>query len=730
MSKIRILDNAFYLETARTCYILQIRDGFAEHLYYGDKIPPQDWRALVETRSCLLVNTLYPTADMTYAIDAKGFEFSLPNRGDSRSSGICLNCDDSVCDFVYDSYRIGACPQDTPMPLPRDWDESLCLTFRDRAHAGLTLECWYLICYDSDVIVRFHRLCNAGERSVDILKCCSGQLDLTDGGAYELVSLQGAWGREMSVSTCPVTQGMLMHGSFSGMSSAECNPMFMLQSAGASETNGDVYACNLMYSGSHAYSVERTPYGGVRILHGMQWENLRYPLAPHNSFMTPASVMTYSSCGRGGASRNMHRFVCNHVSTCRQLPVMLNTWEAFYFDIHADKILALADRAQACGIECMVIDDGWFGARDDDTTSLGDWHEDVRKFPNGIRSVAQQLARRNIKLGIWIEPEMISEQSDLYRAHRDWVLQDDELRPIVGRGQYILDLTKQEVQDHVVHSVGRLAEAYGAGYVKWDFNRRFAEVCARKGSGYFYDYVTGLYAVLRRLQAEHPDLLIENCASGGGRFDLGMMRYTACSWTSDNTNPLSRSSIQQGASFGYPLQVTLNHYAASPGHQTGRSSSVTARIDTALCGVFGIQTDITRMGDEEFAEVSRAVADYKRYRTWLGNAEVYRLQTGEQGYRISQYMSTSGQDGLLYLMREKFDTVTQLPVVRLCGLDPQAQYRVSGPKVNVSASGATLMRAGLRLPQNFTGVQGDERTLMLTDSSTLLLEIHKENTQE
>lgn len=722
MSPVKVKDNVFYIETANTCYIFTIVDGFAEHLHYGAKIPFSDVDALKEKRSVILVNTLYPADDPTYSIDCKSFEFSLPGRGDSRSSSVCLNCDETPFDFVYDGYVTGAETEGSPMPLPRKYDESLRVRFTDRLHGGVTLDLVYLVSVADDVVARYCELRNGGEKDIEILKFDSAQTDMFSAGK-KLISFHGAWGREMSVAEQKLVAGKYTHGSYSGMSSAECNPLFFVADESADEDKGGVYGFNLMYSASHEISAEVTPYGGLRILHGIQSENLKYNLKSGGKFVSPCSLVTYSANGFGKASRNFHDFMNKAVIGRKKIPVMLNTWEAVYFDMDENKMRSLADKAAECGFECLVIDDGWFRGRNDDTTSLGDWYEDKKKFPSGLKSLSEYFAEKGLKTGIWTEPEMISEDSDLYRAHPDYALKKEGLRKIVGRGQYILDLTDEMVQKHVEDSVARLVEDYGASYVKWDFNRRFAETDASKGSGYFYDYVKGLYGVFARLNARFPDLVIENCASGGGRFDLGMAYYTACGWASDNTDPLSRAEIQLGASYGYPLSFTLGHVAASPGHQTMRPSALTDRINTAFLGVFGVQADITRMTDGEIGELKKAIAAYKEDREDLARSDFFRIMTGENGYRVVETLTKDKKRGYLYLMREKFESDTQLPAIRLKGLDKDIVYRITGNKTDVSASGETLMNAGLVLAQNYQGAGSTPDTLTLTAGSTLLLKI-------
>lgn len=718
-------NNVFCLETEKNSYIFRITEyGDAESLYYGTKIDKQDIATLIKKHSLLLVNTLYAEGDESYCIDRMNFEYSSPFRGDSRSSALVLGTNsDSMTDFVYSSADINPKLSDTSMPIPQNYDDSLRITLNDKLHSGLSLELWYFVYEKSDIIARFTRIINKSTDTIIINKAMSAQYDI-DGNSREIITFQGAWGRERMPLITALKSGKFTAGSYSGMSSAECNPFFIVKDSTATERQGEAYGFNLVYSGSHELSAEITPYGGLRILSGVQSEGFRYMLNIDEHFDTPVSVSTFSANGIAKISNNMHSFVYGHIAPKAEVPVMLNSWEAVYFDISESKLTEFADKAYELGFDGVVIDDGWFIGRNDDRRALGDWIEDKTKFPHGITHYADYLKAKGMRLGIWIEPEMISEDSKLYRKHSDWALINKTARSIVGRNQRILDLTNQAVSEYVYESLVRLVADYGASYIKWDFNRRFADIIGGEGSAYYYRYIKALYAVLRRFTAKYPNVIIENCASGGGRFDLGMLSFCPMGWVSDNTDPLSRAEIQEGTGYGYPISVMLNHISASPSHQTRRISRYATRLNTAMIGNFGAQYDVTKTSSEEDTLIKNGIIKYREYSKILPNASFYRL-TNDENSHIWQVMASDGDKGLIYFMLKRFYSVSELKNIKLVALDENSRYRIKSGIIDIVASGRTLMNKGIVLPDNYLGVSTSNSALSMTDLSTVILDIEK-----
>lgn len=718
-----VKNNVFYLGTNNNSYIFRITDyGNVESLYYGAKIDKCDIATLIKKRSLLLVNTLYADGDETYCYDRINFEFSVPYRGDSRSSATALYVGNtSMTDFVYFSADINPELVDMAMPIPKNYDESLRVTLKDKLHDGLLLELWYFVYEKSDVIARFMRIKNNTSDEIVISKAMSAQYDI-DGDSREIMTFQGAWGRERIPKCTTLNCGKFTAGSYSGMSSAECNPFFIVKDRLASEFFGEAYGFNLIYSGSHELSAEITPYGGLRILNGVQSEGFAYRLKPCECFDTPISVSTFSAQGISKISNNMHSFVHNHIAPKTDIPIMLNSWEAVYFDISEQKLIGFADSACELGFDGVVIDDGWFVGRNDDKRALGDWIADKTKFPYGIAHYAEYLKGKGMRLGIWIEPEMVSEESELYKTHSDWALVNKRARSIVGRNQRILDLTNQDVSEYVYASLVRLVAEYGASYIKWDFNRRFADIVGGEGSAYYYRYIKSLYGILSRFTAEYPNVIIENCASGGGRFDLGMLSFCPMGWVSDNTDPLSRAEIQEGTSYGYPISVMLNHISASPSHQTRRISQFSTRLYTAMIGRFGAQYDVTKTTPDDNALIKDGILKYREYSKILSGASIYRLSHNENTH-IWQVMASDGNKGLLYFMLKRFYSVSELKNIKLVDLDANRKYRIKSGIIDIVASGKTLMDNGIVLPENYQGVSTNENALAMTDLSTIILDI-------
>lgn len=724
---IKIEDKFIHIATNNTSYVFCITPyGDLQHLHYGGRVADNHLDVLKELRSVLLVNTLYPDGDESYGIDGTCFEYSFANRGNSSAVGtIMSDKNGGVFDFVFSNAKIGEVPP-TLAASSHGYDNTLVVIMKDKCR-NVMLELWYLVYENVDVITRFARVINCEKEDISIHKLMSAQLDIF-GDDFELTTFDGAWGRERIAKTHTINSGSFLAGSHSGMSGAECNPFFMIKDKSAGCNCDDVFAFNLVYSGSHQFSAERNPYGVVSVMNGIQSDGFLYKLQQGQNFVTPESVMTFSCFGTNGVSQNMHAFVQKHITRyVGQLPVMLNSWEAMYFDITEQKVMAVIDGASELGFEAVVVDDGWFKNRHNDTLALGDWVEDKNKFPNGIVSVANYCKSKDMIFGIWIEPEMISVDSDLYRANPTWALMTPKAKAIVGRNQYILDLTKTIVQDYIVEAVGRLVEDYGIGYLKWDFNRRLSDICCDDGSqSYHYRYTLSLYQIMERITKKYPKLIIEGCASGGGRFDLGMLCYCPFVWVSDNTDPLSRAEIQEGTSYGYPMNVMLNHISASPNHQTERSSKIKSRLDIAHCGAFGAQLDPNKLCKEDKQALSDAIKVYKNDRVWLENCKSYRLSNGQvDNHCIWQIMSKDGDYVKLVIFKKRFYTVDATLKIKLKGLDDDALYEIFGEGLTRQAYGLTLKNGGFVLPQNYQGVKYEESTGRIGDSGTAVYYIKK-----
>lgn len=727
---VKIDNNIIKIDTKNTSYIISITSrGDLVHLYYGARIPSSDVDAIIARRSILLVNSLYPSDDISYGIDDMCFEYSFMHRGDSRSCAAYLRDDNGEnFDFVFKE-AVEGMNINIPTNIANSYGYDDCVKVTLQCvNRDIELNLYYLVYNDSDVITRMTEIRNMSGSDVTIESLMSYQLDFKADNK-KLITFDGAWARERYKTEKNIEYGKYISSSLSGMSSAEVNPFFIVADTNADNGRGECFGFNLIYSGNHKIFVSRDTYEGIRVMQGINDENFSYRLRHGESFLTPEGVMTYSNVGYNGVSHNMHTFIEEHiVRYTREIPVMLNTWEAMYFDMSADKIKSIADKASDIGFETLVIDDGWFGERNDDTTSLGDWFVNKEKFPKGLGDVSDYLKSKGLRLGIWFEPEMISRNSRLYREHPEWALIDDSIRDVTGRGQYILDITREDVRKYLIDSISAVIEEGNISYLKWDFNRRFAEVGQGRDSGaYLYNYIQGLYTILRDLTSRFPDLAIEGCASGGGRFDFGLLCFCPFVWVSDNTNPYSRAHIQEGTSYGYPVSVMLNHVSASPNHQTGRLSTLDTRKNVAMHGIFGCQMDVAKLSDEDCLAIKQSIVEYKKVRKYIKKSVFARLADGFTNNDFEwQTMSNDGSKGMITIYRKRFLPIYVNLPIRLTGLDSEAVYRVYGPgKVDITAHGSTLMNCGLVLPQNYNGNNVSEDITMLVDDTALTYYIER-----
>ena len=553
-------NQVFILETKSTQYAMCVRpDGHLEHLYYGGRSQEGGdlntvglWdaardRSLFETGNAIALGGGLTLENMLQELSSTG-------KGDVSEPFVCMTHANgsTTCDFVYESYEIKN-GRDELEGLPcavesgggmgegtgvADEVTQLIVTLRDTFYRQ-KLELIYVTWDDCDVITRSARLTNESDDVERVDRLMSTQIDMRMYKEYDMIHFGGAWAREMHRSEHPVRQGKVVVSSSTGTSGSRANPFFMVAEHGCSEEHGECYGFNLIYSGDHMESCEQNSYGRMRIIGGINPEGFTFVLEPGRSLQSPEAVMTYSDTGFGGVSSRMHAFVRRHIVrglwADRERPVLLNSWEAAYFDINEKKLLKLAKEAKKCGIELFVMDDGWFGHRDDDTSSLGDWQENLSKLPGGVKQLADKINALGLEFGIWVEPEMVNEDSDLYRAHPEWAVRVPGQSHAEGRHQMLLDLTNKDVRDHIVNSMTKVFSSANISYVKWDMNRimsdRYSQTLPSDRQGEFgHRYVLGLYDIMGRLTKRFPEILFEGCAAGGNRFDLGILCYMPQIW--------------------------------------------------------------------------------------------------------------------------------------------------------------------------------------------------------
>ena len=687
---INTADNIFSLHTAGTSYIFRVTPSdHLEHLYYGprlDPVTPAAAGALVQKDFSAPGNTIsYSDAYPALAPENLCLEFSSYGKGDIREPFIELVHPDGsrTCDLLFLSARVLADKQPYET-LPGSYGlspgEHLCVTLAEPL-THLFLELHYYVYEECDVICRSVKLINASDEPVRVLRLMSNMLDLPDGG-YVMRTFTGAWAREMEIHDTPLYAGTHSIGSAAGSSSNRANPFFMIAKETTSHESGICMGFNLIYSGSHFGAAQVNAWGRTRIVQGINPSGFEFILDAQSALEAPEAVMTFSAGGYRGVSLNMQHFVREHIVRGawknRERPVLINSWEASYFRFDERSLLRLARTAADAGIELFVLDDGWFGKRNDDTSSLGDWYANTKKLPDGLIGLAKKINKLGMDFGIWVEPEMVSENSDLYRAHPDWAMRVPGRPHSYGRSQMVLDLANPAVVEYLAETLSDLFSGAGISYVKWDMNRLFSDIYSpylppeRQGET-AHRYMLGLYRLLDELTRRFPDILFEGCASGGGRFDLGMLCYFPQIWASDNTDPICRAHIQEGISYGYPLSCAGAHVSASPNHQTLRSAPLSTRFNVAAFGLLGYELDLAGLNSQELSQIRSQIDLYKKWRRVLQGGDFYIVGTGNIHIWICAAPDKSSAVGLM--LQELVQPNTPHHTFRAAGLDPDASYR-------------------------------------------------------
>lgn len=688
---INISDNIFTLDTKDTTYVFGILPtGQPEHFYYGRKITVADDSGLREKHVFQPGNSVvYDSEHDNYTLEDVCLEMSSYGKGDIREPFVKLVYEDGSfsSDFIYDSYEIiDGKPALESLPSSYDAGDGanhLILRLKECV-SGLVMELHYHVFEECNVITRYTKLINNTDADVRIDKIMSCQLDMPEAG-YDFVTFNGAWAREMQISNVPVSHSRLVNSSYTGTSSSRANPFVMLARPHTTEMAGECYGFNLIYSGNHYESVQAGAYGKMRFMSGINSENFTWTLEPGEKFETPEAVMTYSYEGYNGLSGHMHDFVMEHIVRGKWKnkvrPVLLNSWEACYFDINEHKLLKLARKAADMGIELFVMDDGWFGKRNDDKSSLGDWQVNKDKLPGGVDGLCRKINDMGMDFGIWVEPEMVSVDSDLYRAHPDWAMDIPGRSHSEGRSQRILDLTRKDVQNYIVEEMSRLFASANIKYVKWDMNRIVTdyfskELPAGKQMETGHRYIIGLYSCMRILTEKFQDILFEGCAAGGNRFDLGILCYFPQIWASDNTDALCRAMIQNGYSYGYPLSVISSHVSGCPNHQTLRNTPLETRFNVASFGICGYECNLSDMKKEELDAIKTQIEIYKKWRDVLQFGRFYRTRNFADNSPVQEWtcVSPDKKRAIGFIMQKLAEPNTQFAYYRACGLLSGSRY--------------------------------------------------------
>ena len=651
-------NGSFALQGDGFSCLLRVNEwGLLEQLYFGPTVEKEDYIAFQPDPGIGWGSSvLLETGNNASCPDVMPLAWSGSGRGDYRETPLDIG---TSTDFRYESHKIleAVVPMECGLPQAKGQCETLQITM---AQKGLKLDLYFSIF--GGCLTRRAVLHNSGDAAVTVSKCMSMMLDLP--GDLCMTTFDGGWIAEMRKHTAAVTEYRLVNESTTGASSNRHNPGFMLSEPDATEDHGRVYGFNLIYSGNHYGSVQRSLQGFTRVMQGISTDNFAWELAPGEKFETPEAVLAVSDHGFGGMSRRMHKFILEHIIPTywqyRERPVLYNDWEGCMFDFNQRKLLNLAKQAKELGCELFVLDDGWFGKRDDDTTSLGDYSIHKKKLPQGIKGLSERINHMGLEFGLWFEPEAVNPDSDLYRAHPDWALTDD-FTPLTGRNELLLDLTKPEVRDYIVENVTGVLDNANISYVKWDMNRHSIALGAKA-----HRFILGLYEVMERIFTPRPHILLETCSSGGNRFDLGMLCYGPQIWCSDNTDPICRLEIQGNLSYLYPQSTFGAHVSASPHAQTLRSTPLTTRGNVSFFGCLGYELDLDHLLGVEQKEIKEQIALYKKYRPVFQFGDFYRLKNGWQ--------VTKGKTAIAGVFRKLGVAAPAYEQLRLKHLDPKKHY--------------------------------------------------------
>lgn len=714
----------FHLFNEKISYILNImQNEQLGHLYFGKKLRHRD------DFSHLLQTIERPLTVCTKKDDAKFSLDYLPQEAPSYGTSdfregvfqIRFANGSIVSNFVYADHKIvRGKPKlmDGVLPATYVEDDGEADTLEIRLVDELTkaeITLLYTIYSDHDAVVRSIKYSNLGSEAITLDRALSMGIDFRDMD-FEMIQLSGAWSRERHLKNRKISNGVQSISSTRGASSANHNPFIALKRPDTTEHVGEVYGFSLVYSGNFLAQVEVNHYDTARVTMGINPFNFSWKLNKGESLQTPEVALVFSDQGMNGLSQTYHDLYRTRLVRGewrdRSSSILINNWEATYFDFNEKKILDIAEKASTLGIELFVLDDGWFGRRNSDREALGDWFENREKLPAGLGKLAQKINEFGMKFGLWIEPEMISEDSELYKAHPDWAVSTPHRAKCYGRNQFVLDFSRREIVDHIYSKLEAILSSVHIEYVKWDMNRNITEpfsvsLAPEQQGEFMHRYILGVYDLYNRLTSKFPKILFESCASGGARFDPGMLYYAPQTWTSDNTDAVERLKIQYGTSMVYPIKAMGSHVSGVPNHQVGRSCSFKMRGDTAYFGTFGYELDVTRISEDECQEVTRQIEEFKKYQKIIHNGHFYRLMNPFENLSedvLTAWMSVSKDrlQAVVGIYKVLANPNPRYEYVKLKGLDETKKYQLGeGGRISY---GDELMYYGIPLSECFTGV--------------------------
>lgn len=686
--------NTFYLSGRNISYIMIIGEkGDLLHYYFGRKLPLADY------------SPYNPAWPLWTRVENEGYtleyiEQEYPGYGylDLRPGAYAVKYSDNsnVTRLTYKEHKIkdGTIGIKGMPSIFGDKATTLAITLEDKI-TGIVVTLFYTVFEDYDVVIRKTEFINDSNLDMVLENASSAAIDLPVGN-YDAIHFAGSWAREFEMCRNNLKIGATIEiASARGASSHQANPFVMLCDSCTDENKGEAFGFSLIYSGDHSTKISMDQNSGTRVEMGINQETFSKVLKMKESFMTPECVLCYSDEGFGKLSREYHRLYRNQLCRSRRAheprPILINNWEGTYFNFNEEKLLKIAEKAKEAGIELFVLDDGWFGKRNDDRSSLGDWYVNTAKLPNGIKGLAEKINAMGMEFGLWFEPEMVNPDSDLFRAHPDWTIHIEGRAPALSRNQLILDLSRREVCDYIIDQITNILANANISYVKWDMNRSMTD---RPYKGYNYDFIKGLYYVMETVTEKFPDVLFEGCASGGGRFDPGILAYMPQIWTSDNTDAVSRMQIEYGTSFIYPMSTISAHVTAVPNHQNDRITPLRTRAAVAFTGAFGYEMDLCTLSNEEFMEIKQQVIEYKQLRRLLQNGNLYRLMNPFiSNYCGWQIVDDNKKETFVMVAKIIAQANRREKFLKLEGLDPFNVY--IDEYTNMKYTGAELMYRGM-----------------------------------
>ncbi|MBQ6888087.1 MAG: alpha-galactosidase [Lachnospiraceae bacterium] len=713
-------ERIFKLDTPKSSYIIGVVDeeNFVGHVYYGKKCRDYKLGYLMRTDEAPFVPSKNERDRLSF-LDAFPFEYSTHGLGDFRESCIQVKTSkgQSAVSLSYVEHKIYAGkPALSGLPATFGTEQecsTLELVCRDNV-LDLKVILYYSVFEDTDVVTRSVKVVNEGKETIYLTKVLSACLDM-DNQDFELLTMHGSWARERKVQYRKIGYGQQGVTSLRGESSHQDHPFMALKAGDATQEMGDVYGMHFVYSGNFLAQAELNQFDSVRAVMGINPKDFCWKLEPQDEFQAPEVVLVYSAQGLDGMTTSLHTLYRKHLIRSeykdKKRPILINNWEATYFDFNTEKLLQIAKQASELGIEMLVMDDGWFGKRNDDNTSLGDWDVNEEKINGGLKYLVDEVNKLGMKFGIWFEPEMISPDSELYKAHPDWAIAVPDRTPGRARNQFVLDLSRKDVREHTYESIAKILRSANIEYVKWDMNRPLsdigsAELPADRQGELFHRYVLGVYELQERMMTEFPHLLLENCSGGGARFDPGMLYYSPQIWCSDDTDAIERLSIQEGTAMIYPLSTMGAHVSDCPNHTVGRITPFETRGYVALAGTFGYELDVTKIPEEDRNSIPEQIQMYHKYNDLVREGNYYRIASYAQNHEYDCYMVVSQEqtEALVTFVQVLNRPNCKSRKIKLKGLKSEANYVLE--ETGALYAGDTLMNAGILIENPWGDFKG------------------------